>query len=184
MSNLDNLTQKILGDAKRQAEAVMAEAAQRNEGIVSSRVREANDKKKRIVDRAALEASTMKDRAISNAELKVRDEILKAKQEIMDRVFRLAKDRLMKLDEDKYIKFLENAVKRLSLKGSEMLVLPEAMKNGAKALDLPIRISEDTVESGFLLKDKDIIINYTFDSLVDYLREELEVEIALELFKG
>lgn len=184
MSNLDNLINKILDDAKKEADRIMEESAKINEEIVSSKVNEANEKKKRLIEKAAAEAAMMKDRIISNAELKVRDEKLKAKQEVMDRVFKLSKERLKNLNEDKYMKFLRNNIKTLDLKGQELLIVPENMKSKVKSMGLVPMISDDeTVESGFMLKNRDVTMNFSFDSLVDYLREELESEIAQDLFK-
>ncbi|HCJ57538.1 V-type ATP synthase subunit E [Lutispora sp.] len=184
MSNLDNLINKILDDAKKEADRIMEESAKINEEIVSSKVNEANEKKKRLIEKAAAEAAMMKDRIISNAELKVRDEKLKAKQEVMDRVFKLSKERLKNLNEDEYMKFLRNNIKTLDLKGQELLIVPENMKSKVKSMGLVPMISDDeTVESGFMLKNRDVTMNFSFDSLVDYLREELESEIAQDLFK-
>lgn len=184
MSNLENLVQKILDDAKIEADKTKDESTRKNEVIVSSKVNEANDKKKRIIEKASAEAAMMKDRIISNAELKVRDEKLKAKQEVMDRVFILSKERLRDLNDDEYVKFLTSHLKTLNLKGTELLVVPEKMKSKVKSIGMFSNVSDDeTVDSGFLLKDRDVIMNFSFDSLVDYLREELETEIAQDLFK-
>ena len=68
---------------------------------------------------------------------------------------------------------------------SNVLVVPEKFKNKVKSLGLRLSISEDEkIESGFLIKNNNIIMNYSFDFLVDYLRDELEGQIAKELFKG
>ena len=184
MSSLENLTQKILDDAKMEADRIIDESTKNNEGIISSKINEANEKKKRIIEKAISEAAMMKERIISNAELRVRDEKLKAKQEVINRVFRLSKERLRDLDENDYEKFLKSNLGLLSLKGTELLIVPDKMKSKVKSLGLFQNISADeTVDSGFLLKDKDVTMNFSFDSLVDYLREELETEIALDLFK-
>ena len=58
------------------------------------------------------------------------------------------------------------------------------MKDTVKKLGIALKVSEDeTVESGFLIKDKGIILNYTFDSLVEHYRDEMVTELAQELFK-
>jgi V/A-type H+-transporting ATPase subunit E len=185
MSNLDNLTQKILEEAKLKADKITKDSKAKSDGIINSRVKEANDQKSKILERANSEAALMKERVISNAELRVRDEKLKAKQEVINKVFKESKKRLLKIDEEKYIQFLQSNIKDLSLKGNEVLVVPENMKERVKSLKLPVKVSEDeTLDSGFILKDNDTILNFSFDSLVDYLREELETEIARDLFKG
>lgn len=184
MSNLDNLIQKILDDAKERASIIMEDSIKVKEEIIDSKLREANENKKKIVERATGEASLLKDRVISSAELKVRNEKLKAKQSVIERVFNLSKESLRNLDEAQYISFLTNTLKGLNLSGEETLIVPERMRDKVKSLGLFPKVSEEeTVDSGFLIKDKGIILNYTFDSLVEHYREELETEIAQSLFK-
>ncbi|NLK43746.1 MAG: V-type ATP synthase subunit E [Tissierellia bacterium] len=184
MSNLENLVQRILDEAKEKANLIMEEANKAKEELIASKEKEANENKRRVLERAKREADLAKERLISGAELKVRNEKLLAKQEVMERVFSLAKERLKSLDEDKYVSFLKNTIKGLNLTGGEILVVPEHMKATVKKLGIALKVSEDeTVESGFLIKDKGIILNYTFDSLVEHYRDEMETEIAQELFK-
>lgn len=184
MSNLENLINKIIEDARIEADRIMEESAKTNKNILESKISEANEKKKKILEKAANEATMIKDRIVSNAELKVRDEKLKIKQEIIDKVFDLAKKRLKELTEDEYIKFLTNNLKSMNLKGTEILIVPENMKAKVKSAESLPKISDDeTVDSGFILKDGDVTINFSIDSLVDYLREELEAVIAQHLFK-
>jgi len=184
MSNLDNLVQKILDDAKTQASAIVDEANKIKEDIINTRTKEAEERKRRILERAEQEANLLKERTISNAELKVRNEKLRAKQEIIEKVFNMAKERLKDLEEDKYVSYLQATLKNLNLKGGETIIVPEKMRKKVKSLKLNLQVSEEeTVDSGFLIKDKGIILNYTFESLIDYYRDELEAEIAQSLFK-
>ena len=53
MSNLENLTNKILEDAKIEADRIMEESARTNKNILDSKIDEANEKKKRILEKAA-----------------------------------------------------------------------------------------------------------------------------------
>lgn len=182
MSNLDNLTQKILEDAKYRAGIILEDSMKVKEEIINAKLKEANERKSKIIERATSEASLLKDRVISNAELQVRNEKLKAKQDVVERVFKLAKERLNNLGENEYLSYLKNTLKGLKLNGTETLIVPEKMKSKVKEL-YPRVSEEETTDSGFLLRDGDILLNYTFDALVDYLREELEVDVAMSLFK-
>lgn len=185
MSNLDNLTQKILNDARNKADIIMEESTRKKEEIFNSRVKDANEKQAKIIERASIEASMMKDRVISNAELRVRDERLKAKQQLINNVFSKAEERLNNLDEEEYLRFLTSNIKNINFKGNEVIVVPEKMKQKVKTLGLYPKIADDeSVESGFLVKDNDVVLNFTFKSLINYYREELEGEIAKELFRG
>lgn len=57
MSNLDNLVQKILDDAKTQASAIVDEANKIKEDIINTRTKEAEERKRRILERAEQEAN-------------------------------------------------------------------------------------------------------------------------------
>lgn len=184
MSNLDNLTQKILADAKNKADIIIEESTRKKDEYFNSRVKEANEKQAKIIEKATVEASMMKDRVISNAELRVRDEKLKAKQQLINKVFLKAEERLSSLNEEEYAKFLKSNIKNINLKGSELIIVPENMKKKVKTLGLQAKVADDeSVESGFVIKDNDIILNFTFKALINYYRDELEGEIAKELFK-
>ena len=56
MSNLDN-PPKILEDAKAEVDLILKDAKVKSDGIVNSRVKEANDQKSRILERATNEAN-------------------------------------------------------------------------------------------------------------------------------
>lgn len=184
MSNLDNLVQRIIDEANEKAGLIIEEANKVKDEIIALKESEAMENKKKIIERAQREAELSKERIISSAELKVRNQKLQAKQKVLDKVFSLAKERLKSLDEEKYISFLKNVLRGLKLTGNEVLVVPENMKDKVKKYGIALKVSDDeTVESGFLIKDKGVILNYTFDSLVEHYREEMETEIAQVLFK-
>lgn len=184
MSNLENLTQKILDDAKSSADNIIKEAERKKEGLVISRIKEAERLAERILERANNEAYTVKDRIVSNAELKARDEKLSAKRNAMERTFFLAKSSLENMNEKDYLDFVKKNIMNLKLKGTEVLIVPEKMRESVNNLGLGLQISDmDTVNSGFIIKDNNTILNFTFDSLVDYSRDELESSLARSLFK-
>jgi len=184
MSKLENLTKKILDDAGIQAESIKENALKKSEGVVNTKVKDAQDKKDKILEKATQEAEMMKDRVISSAELKVRDEKLTAKQKVMDKVFIMAKDSLKSLSTEEYSNFLKATLEKVSINGKGSLRVPLGKKEIAQSVANNIEIFEDeSLESGFILRDDDIIYNYTFDSLVDEVREELEGEIAKNLFQ-
>ena len=45
MSNLENLTQKIIDDAKKRASIILEEAEKENKEIINSKINEANKEK-------------------------------------------------------------------------------------------------------------------------------------------
>ena len=184
MSNLENLTQKILDDANNRASIIKEDSEKDNKKIIDSKINEANDKKSKLIEKAASEAGLLKERVVSNAELKIRNEKLKAKQQVIERVFNLAKTKLENLSEDDFVNYLSKTLKNINLQGNEILVVPQRLRQKVITLGLPLIVSqEETIDSGFLVKCDGIILNYNFNSLVDYYRDDLEAEIAQSLFK-
>lgn len=184
MSNLENLTQKILDDASKRASIIKEDSEKINMEIINSKIDEANDKKSKLIDKATSEAALLKERVISNAELKIRNEKLKSKQVVIERVFNLAKTKLENLSENDFTAYLSNTLKNIDFQGHHVLIVPEKFREKVISLGLPLIVSQDeTVDSGFLIKGDGIILNYNFNSLVDYYRDDLEAEIAQSLFK-
>jgi len=184
MSNLDNLTQKILEDAKNKASEIVDEAEKKNRSLINHRVKEANEKKEKVIEKAAAEAQMLKSRVISSAELKVRDEKLSAKQEVMDKVFQMAKDKLSNLDKKDYLDYVKASLEKIRTDGRPTLLIPVGKMDQLKELSADLELVEDpSVKSGYILKDGEIVYNYTFDALVDEIREDLEGEIAQKLFE-
>lgn len=182
MSNLDNIINEILQDADKEAKNLIDEAKVEVENLVGQKETEAKKEAEKIVEKAKIEAGQLKDRMVSNSNLKSRDMVLVAKQQMIDKVFELAKDKLRNLDSEKYLKFVENSLKNLEVKENTEILLTSKEKERAGNEIFGIKVSDDVVESGFSLKTGKIIINNEFSSIVDLVKEELEQEVAEKLF--
>ena len=183
MSNLGNLTDKILEEAKIKAQRQIGEAEAFSKDTVSRKVREAEEKKAKMLEKAVFDANLLKERMISNAEVNSRNEVLSSKQRIIDKVFEEAKKRLGELPKDQYIEYVKTTLSSLNLKGTETLLVKKEYRDDLKALGLGYEISEESVESGFQVKDDKISLNYNFNDMVDFYRDELVKDVADALFK-
>lgn len=183
MSNLDNLTQKIVEDARAKAEEIVKEAIEHKEAVINSKIDDAGRESQKIIDKAKSEAVLLKQRKVSNAELQVRDKNLRIKREVMNRVLEEAKKRLENIDEEQYAKFVDNNLKDLKLNGNELLVVEKGMEDKLKlGSNYPKIARDEHVESGFIIKDENTTLNFTFKALIEYAREELESELVSILF--
>lgn len=182
MSNLDNIINEILQDADKEAKFLIDEAKKEVECLVGERKAEARKEADKIVGKAKVEAVQLKDRMVSSSNLTSRDMVLVAKQEMIDKVFELAKEKLMNLDSEKYLKFIENSLKNLEIKENTEILLTAKEKEKAGDKLFGIKVSDDVVESGFSLKTGKIILNNEFSSIVDLAKEDLEQEVAEKLF--
>ena len=183
MSNLDNLVAEILQQAKKEANRILTKAKAENLEFTEKE----NKKIQREVDileqKSKEEAISLKERILSNANLKSRDMILQAKEELVDRVLEKALERLKNIDSKKYLKFVENILKNLNLSKNAEVMVSKDMKLALGDKILDYKISDKTVESGCSIKDGNLIYNNEFSNLIEFNREELEREILNKIFE-
>ena len=193
MSNVKNMTSKILKDAEAGKENILAAAEEEKNKILSKKVSSANEIAQEILEKAEVEAKSKKERVISSAKLKVRNNKLAAKQEIIDEVFEKSIDKLTKLSKEDFLNFVKNAIFSMNLSGKQTLILNEEglkfvdeafIDELNKNLDAQIILGETAgnFKGGFILENNGIEINSTYEALVSSLRDELEFEVAKVLF--
>lgn len=193
MSNVKNITSKILKDAEAGKENILATADEEKNKIISKKVSSANEIAKEILDKAEVEAKSKKERVISSAKLKVRNNKLAVKQEIIDEVFEKSIDKLTNLSKEEFLSFVKNTILSMNLSGKQTLVLNEQglkfvdsvfIEELNKKVNAQITLCETPgkFKGGFILENNGIEINSTYEALVSSLRDELEFEVAKVLF--
>lgn len=183
MSNIDNITQKILADARAQAEEIASQTQQAVDELLSESHVRAQTQSERIIEKATEEASHRKAMIISNARIKARDEALEAKQVILGRVFDMARRMLSQLSDQEFGDFLQRTLKGIELTGDEKLVVPGERLAFVKQMGLSVPIDEEqTVADGFQLRGSQMVLNYSFPDLVEMIKPEMEGEIIQRLF--
>lgn len=195
MSNLNNLTSKILKDAEDKKAVILSDAEGERNKILSKKAGEASIEEKTILERAEREAASRKERIISGAELHARNEKLEAKQKVIKEVFETSVKELSNCSADDLKGFVKEVILNTNIEGTQNLILNEA---GKKAIDeafvaeintalgnkANIKLSDETgkFEGGFILEQNGIEINNTFEALVSSLKDDLSLEVARVLF--
>ena len=132
------------------------------------------------------------------ARLEAKKSILNMKQEAVSRAFELAKDKIAELPERDYIGFLAREAAGAAITGQEEVIFCERDRAavGAKAVraanellaarGMPATLTDATREmaGGLILKQGDIEVNCTVDTLLDLTRGELAARVAEVLFEG
>ena len=183
MSNLDNLVAEILQQAQKEANRMLTKAKTENSEFSEKENKKIQKEVDAINDKAQEEAQALKERVISNANLKSRDMILQAKEELADDILEKVLERLKNIDTKKYLKFVENILKNLNLSKNAELIVSKDMKLALGDKILDYKISDQTVESGCSIKDGNLIYNNEFSNLIEFNREELEREILNKIFE-
>ena len=107
MSNLENLSSKIIEDANIKAEAILKDAKDNEILMIENKIKEAEVLKHQMLEKARIEASTVKQRIISNAQLTVRNEKLTVMQKMIDKVFEEALEKLLVINESEYLELIK-----------------------------------------------------------------------------
>ena len=183
MSNLDKLVAEILQQAQKEANRMLTKAKTENSEFSEKENKKIQKEVDAINDKAQEEAQALKERVISNANLKSRDMILQAKEELADDILERVLERLKNIDTKKYLKFVENILKNLNLSKNAEVMVSKNMKLALGDKILDYKISDQTVESGCSIKDGNLIYNNEFSNLIDFNREELEREILNKIFE-
>ena len=183
MSNLDKLVAEILQQAQKEANRMLTKAKTENSEFSEKENKKIQKEVDAINDKAEEEAKALKERVISNANLKSRDMILQAKEELADDILEKVLERLKNIDAKKYLKFVENILKNLNLSKNAEVMVSKDMKLALGDKILDYKISDQTVESGCSIKDGNLIYNNEFSNLIEFNREELEREILNKIFE-
>lgn len=195
MSNINNMTSKIIKDAEEKSKKILASAEEEKSKILSKKMNIANELESEIVMKSQMEAKSKKERMISGATLKARNSKLAAKQDVIQSIFTSSIDRLNNLSKEEFIKFVKNAILSLGKIGDQNLILN---KEGIELVDINFinSINESLGENGnvtvsnkvgdfkggFILEKDGVEMNNTYDALVGSLVDELEFEVASILF--
>ncbi|MCR1933623.1 V-type ATP synthase subunit E [Clostridium tepidum] len=198
MSSIDNLTGKILEEAKAKKEEIIKEAKQSEKDILDKKIAEAKVIGKNSIEKSQRESIIRRERILSNAELKVRNEKLKAKQKVIERVLEKSLEKLAQLSKEEYLSYIKERILTLPIDGDEKIIInskdklliTEAFVNeinseltqkgklGKLSLSNEIR----DFKAGFILEKNGIEINNSFEALISSMKDELEYEVARLLF--
>lgn len=194
MSNLDNLTSKIIEDAKKNADNIIAEAKEKESQIIEKKKKEAEKSAQNVIEKAKLEGKNLFDRAISKTELKVRNEKLVAKQTVINKVFSEAVKELNAMNKEQFLSYVKDQIKSLPISGEQNIIVASKDKEkitseflnelNKELKNVKIILSEETreINGGFILSKDGIEINCSFADVIDSLRYDLENEVANMLF--
>ena len=195
MSNLSNLTSKILKDAEDKKAVILTDAENEKNKILGKKQDEASAVEKTMLEKAEREAASRKERIISGAQLNARNEKLGAKQKVISEVFETSVNELSGCSAEDLKGFIKEVILNTNIEGEQNLILNEA---GKKAVDeafvaeinkalgnkAVIKLNENTrdFKGGFILEKDGIEINNTFEALVSSLKDDLSLEVARVLF--
>lgn len=198
MEGVQRIRQRILEDAREQANSIIAECQKQADEIIAQARKDAEKLKQSLIQKYTEQGEEVKKRTKSMAELEMRKEILAVKQKMVDAAFAQALGRMKGLQGQEYEKMLEGMLIRASQVGDEEIVLspedrkkftPELLERVNKALKAAgkkgqLKLSSETrsMQGGFVLKGDGMEINNSFEAILRMARDEIEPQIVELLF--
>lgn len=184
MANLEQLTEQILQDAREKAQGILDEAKAQADARISQALRESESRKAIFLTRARNEAELMAERIASGTNLRIRDQKLKAKGQVIDRVMEQVKNKLAVLPAQETTRFILNGLNGRTLKPDEVLLVPAGLEAELKKVLANVRVEGRPGLSGYIIDRNGVMENHSFDTTLDYMKEDLEAEAAQILFEG
>ncbi|HDK7167271.1 TPA: V-type ATP synthase subunit E [Clostridium botulinum] len=198
MSSINNLTGKILEEAKVKKEEFIKEAKEDGKKILDKKTAEAKIIEKNTIEKAQRESVIRRERILSNAELKVRNEKLQSKQKVIEKVLEKSLEKLSSLSKEEYLSYIKERILTLPIDGDEKIIInlkdklliaedfineinSELVKKG-KLGNLSLSDETRDFKAGFILEKNGIEINNSFEALISSMKDELEYEVARVLF--
>lgn len=122
MNGIEKITERIEGDAQREIDAVLNAARGEAEGITERYQAQAGRESADLVARGEKAAAERVERLGSVAQLEARKLALAAKQEMLDRAFELALQKLCTLPDEEYIDLLAALTVKAAQSGKEQVI--------------------------------------------------------------
>ena len=193
MNGIEKITQRIASDAQAEIDRILGDARDEAARITANYRAQADAEAQELADKNERAAAEQEERLISAAQMKASRLQLAAKQEMVEKAYIQALDKLCALPEEQYVAILADLLVKASSNGKEEAVFsPEDRERVgeaavAKANELSgkqLRLSDETqpIRGGFILKDKNVEVNCTFETLVRLQKAETAGAVAQKLF--
>jgi len=195
---IKDISEKIISDAKIQADKIIAQAEDNANNITNKGRKEADNIKKTILYKINQEASLKKSKILTEANLGVRKTILLEKQKIMEDVFGNALESILKLGNKDYQNFIKKMILDNIEKGDETTFIGSSDKNRiskdfikdinkelkAKDKKGELKLSDSflPIKGGIIIGSGTIRKNISLELLLKNVREESETQISKILF--
>ena len=199
MAGAEKIQQKILEEARQQAQKDIEQAEKEAVAIIKSAKQEALEKKDALLKKGQKDAVEHKKRLVAVAQLDARKQRLQAKQDVVQEAFEGALERLISLPAEKYQTVLIDMVVAAIKTGKEEVIVCERDKRRLtpdfikaintqllnKGMNSAVKLSDETrdIKGGFILKQDNIEINHSFEMIIRMQRDVLETAVIKVLFK-
>lgn len=182
MNNLEVILESIISEGKTESQNILDDANAKAYEIVNAKKSEADKKAAEILASAQKEAETIIKNEEVSANRESRDIEIAAKNKVIDEIVDALLENLKNLDSNSYKTFIDNTLKKSGISNGE-LILSDGHKDALKNADFGgLKVSDETVEDGFVVKSGKIEYDNRFSSIIKYNIDDIRKQISDEIF--
>ncbi|HPD47397.1 MAG TPA: V-type ATP synthase subunit E [Anaerohalosphaeraceae bacterium] len=194
--NAEQVVDKILAEARAEADAIKAESDRRCAEMKAELQKELDAYRSETNRLASEAASDKQSRMLASARMAVRKDILAAKRALLDGVQEEAARRIAAMPDEEYQKLMTALMMKAAETGDEEVVIGKNESRITEKLikevnrqlgpgyrgNLHLARDRADISGGFILRRGQVQINASIEVLIQRAREELEMELTNELF--
>jgi len=193
MNGIEKITQRITAEAQAEIDRVLGAAKEEAAQITARMTAEAEAVAAELAAKNEKAAAEHEERLVSAAQMEARKVQLAAKQEMLEKAYERALEKLCAMPAEQYTAVLAGLLVKASSTGSESVIFSaeDREKVGKAAVEKAnadsgkqMVLSDETqpIRGGFILKDQNVEVNCTFETLVRLQKAETAGAVAKKLF--
>ena len=193
MNGIEKITQRIESDAQAEIDRILGDAREEAARISANYRAQADAEAQELDAKNERAAAEQEERLISAAQMKASRLQLAAKQEMVEKAYIQALDKLCAMPKEQYVDVLAKLLVEASSNGKEEAVFSKedreqvgkaAVEKANQISGKQLRLSEESlpIRGGFILKDKNVEVNCTFETVVRLQKAETTGAVVKTLF--
>lgn len=193
MNGIEKITQLIESDAQAEIDRILGDARGEAARIAAQYQGQADAEAAELAAKNEKAAAEREERLVSAAQMEARKVTLGAKQEMVEKAYIRALEKLCAMPDEQYAAVLADLLVQASSSGREEAVFSKedrervgkaAVEKANKASGKKLVLSAETqpIRGGFILKDKNVEVNCTFETLVRLQKAETAGAVVKKLF--
>lgn len=198
MNGIEKITERIAADTRQELDKILTDARTEAARIAADYDAKAQADYNEALAKGKADADYRIERMSGVAQLEARKLKLSAKQEMLDKAFAAAQEKLLAMPEDQYAQLLTKLAVNGVSTGKEALVFSvkdrprygkrvviaanEQLEAMGRTAELTLSEESRDFEGGLYIQNGNIENNCTFPTIIRMLREQMAGEVAKILF--
>ena len=192
MNGIEKITQRIQEQAQAEIDVILANAQEQADLIAAQGKAQAEAEGAELAARNGQAAAERKERLVSAAQMEAKKLVLTAKQELVEKAYAKALEKLCSMSDEAYIATVTDLLEQAAPDGKGSVIFgadvkkrigEAAVAQANKKLNGSFVLAEETrpMQGGFILSRGNVEVNCTFETLVRLQKAETAGEVLKKL---